>query len=234
MTALELFVPEPSAVPDVYALCTTIEGHIDRCDDPGVLHDVKARLAAVSKYIDMTSKNGVAKVVGTMRMIEVRIGELLPPPSQGRRTDLDPEPFSPEKKVDLPFTPKQISEFRLMSAHKDIVAEVVADSTDDMPATRRAVLTVVKERTKPDRSKWLDADRHPMQKGKRHLTTEFVVTNMRNSMLGIAEGAAERDLRLGEVDDVLLDDVINLAKTASAYYARVARRFAAERDRRKS
>jgi hypothetical protein len=67
-----------------------------------------------------------------MRRLEVRIGELLGDPRPGERTDLS---FASDG-----LTPNERHYFRTMAAHADVVEDVIAESTDEEPASRRRVL----------------------------------------------------------------------------------------------
>lgn len=70
-----------------------------------------------------------------MRRLEVRIGQLLGPTSNGKRHDLEP---SLAKEGSL--NKNQRREFRQMAEHPEVIEEVIAESTDDKPASRRTVM----------------------------------------------------------------------------------------------
>jgi hypothetical protein len=54
--------------------------------------------------------------------------------------------MSPERHRDDGLHRQQLADFRLMAAHPDIVEEVIANSTDKAPASRRKVVAAIKQR----------------------------------------------------------------------------------------
>ena len=68
-----------------------------------------------------------------MRHLEMRIGELLGPPTPGERTDINPSVATDRLSKD------ERHDFSQMAAHPEVVEEVIAESTDDEPASRRKV-----------------------------------------------------------------------------------------------
>jgi len=71
-----------------------------------------------------------------MRRLEVRIGELLGPPEHGGRREAGQVGHD---QLDA----RERHDFRTMAAHADVVEDVIADSDDDHPATRRQVLDAI-------------------------------------------------------------------------------------------
>jgi Fe-S-cluster formation regulator IscX/YfhJ len=78
-----------------------------------------------------------------MRRLEARIGELLPR-EQGQRSDLLPN------HGEEVLNDRQKAEFRQMAAHPEIVEQVIAESTDDAPASRRKVMEAIQQAHMPN------------------------------------------------------------------------------------
>jgi hypothetical protein len=76
------------------------------------------------------------------RMTEIRVGELLPPPRQGQRTDL--EPYSHESEV----TRNDRQRFRLLAAYRSLIEPM-------LPASRRKLLKAVAEQQEAERNEVL-------------------------------------------------------------------------------
>lgn len=132
-----LAIPEPpQAALDVFGQCQAIEAWAETVDDIGALRDTAAKLEAIDTYLSRTSTEGRAAVAATMRRLEVRIGELSPR-RQGERTDLTS--CEPQEVL----RPDERSRFRTMAEHRDVVEDVIANSTDERPATRNAVLQAI-------------------------------------------------------------------------------------------
>lgn len=131
-------IPEPRAITldQVPALAAMIEAFVATCDDVEILTDYEARLAALATYL--RGKDELAALERAHRMLEARIGELLPPAAQ-HGGDRRSERSSP--RTDL--IPKQrAGEFRQMAewqGNPDVAALI------DKGAPRRQILRRIAE-----------------------------------------------------------------------------------------
>lgn len=137
MTALA--VPSPSPGLDVHGLCQQIEARLPEITDVGTLRDTAARLSAIDRYIAATSTEGRAQVVATIRRIELRVGQVLGPVRERERTDLSQA--SDSGSAEIPKDDR--ARFRAMAAHPEVVERIIAESTDEAPATRSRILDVI-------------------------------------------------------------------------------------------
>lgn len=136
---------EPTSLVAVAFQCASIERWADTCDSIPELRDANNKLAAIDEYLNRTSTEGRARVAEAQRYLEVRIGTLLgpvptPQESGSRKGSLANEPSN--------LTPNERSQFRAMAEHPEIVEEVIAESTDDAPASRRKVMKAIKQRVR--------------------------------------------------------------------------------------
>ena len=136
MTALA--IPQPSAGVDVFGICQTIEMQLPEITDIAALRDVAARLEAIDQYIAVTSTQGRAQVQGTVRKIEVRVGEVLGEASNGG--DRVSNQFDRDR---TGLSKDQRHQFRQMAANPDVVEAVIAASTDDEPPSRSKILDAI-------------------------------------------------------------------------------------------
>jgi len=113
--------------------CLSIEAWAEGCESVSELRDAGARLAAIDEYLARTSSEGRAMVAATQRRLEVRIGILLGSATVGAHAGATAR--------DLSRTERR--EFRLLATNPDAVEEVIANSTDDEPASRREALRAV-------------------------------------------------------------------------------------------
>jgi len=98
------------------------------------LYDVKAKLAAFDEYLAATSKDGRAQMAATMRRLEVRIGVVI----GAAKLDHDRHPGATSLANDVAeLTRNERSQFRRMADHPEIVEQVIADSADSNPPSRR-------------------------------------------------------------------------------------------------
>lgn len=147
MSALELVAPEQ--VSDLVVLddqCASVEQWAADCDSIAALKDAGNKLAAIGEYLQRTSVEGRARVAAAMRRLEVRIGELLGPAQNGgdRRSD---QFHRDETEISGPIR----TQFRAMAANPDAVEQVIAESSDEEPASRRKVMQAVKPSAAMDR-----------------------------------------------------------------------------------
>lgn len=141
-TSSALVVPSPSPAVDVYGLCSSIESQMVHIFDVGQLKDAAARLSAIDQYIARTSTEGRKQVQETMRRLEARCGWLLGPAAPNGKGS----PASGSVATDpSPLTKDERHEFRQMAAHPDVVEQVIAESTDAEPPSRKKVLDAIAE-----------------------------------------------------------------------------------------
>lgn len=136
-----IVIPRPSSEIDVFGLCQQVEQHAQYVTDVAELQNAKAKLSAIDAYLERTSTEGRRQVSATMRRLEVRIGELLPPVSETNGRNLS---LADERSGVTALTPNERRDFRDMAANVEAVESVIADSTDEEPASRRKVLTAVR------------------------------------------------------------------------------------------
>lgn len=136
---------EPASLVAVNDQCETVERWAATCNSVPELEDASNRLAAVDHYLKRTSTEGRARVAAAMRRLEVRIGQLLPPKGEGRgrRTDLHETSSCMDEEVGL--NKDRRAEFRQMAEHPEVVEQVIAESTDAKPASRRSVVDRIKQ-----------------------------------------------------------------------------------------
>jgi len=103
------------------------------------LRDAGHKLEAIRTYLARTSIEGQARVSASERRLEVLIGELLGPASMA-----GPGRGKPSFANDG-LTRNERSDFRSMAENADVVEEVIAESTDEKPASRRKVLPNTRE-----------------------------------------------------------------------------------------
>jgi DNA-binding CsgD family transcriptional regulator len=126
--------PEPRSLVAVHGQCEAIEAWAAESTSVAELRDAGNKLAAIDEYLARTSIEGRARVAAAMRRLEVRVGELLPR-QPGRRTDLEP----PCRDTEV-LSEDQRKQFRKMAEHPEVVEQVIAESTDERPPSRRSVL----------------------------------------------------------------------------------------------
>lgn len=150
---------QPTSLEAVEDQCLMVESWAESCDSIPQLRDASNKLAAISEYLELTSTEGRARVAAAQRRLEVRIGQLLGPASNGGDRKSDQFDRGRTDRDDL--TKDQRSAFRQMAADPETVEDVIATSTDDEPASRRKVTEAIKanktEPTKPRRTSLPDA-----------------------------------------------------------------------------
>lgn len=107
----------------------------EHCQSVPELRDASNKLAAIDEHLSRTSTVGRNRVAAAMHRLEVRCGQLLPPPAPPGR----PAANAPRAESSG-LHPQREAEFRHMAAHPEIVEEVIAESTDEAPASRRKVI----------------------------------------------------------------------------------------------
>jgi hypothetical protein len=143
MTALEPIRANDLAT--VEDQCAGIEVWAEQCDSVPEIQAATTKLAMIDEYLARTSTDGRARVKAAMRRLEVRIGQLLGPAKPG------PQSESSLASEDLSANERMA--FRAMAANPDVVEDVIAQSTDENPASRRQVTAAIAEakaEAKPD------------------------------------------------------------------------------------
>lgn len=137
---VELDTP-PTSLVQVVQRCDAIDAWAGRCDSVPELRDAGHRLEAIRQYLARTSVEGQARVAASERRLEMRIGELL-----GAATNAPRSGRSSVTNDDLSRNARR--DFRTMAAHPEIVDDVITDSTDTDPASRRKVLRAIRGESK--------------------------------------------------------------------------------------
>lgn len=135
MTLPALPTAAAMTVADVREYGARVVAWAEQVDDVGEVREAKNKWAAITEYVRRTSREGVAEAEAALRRLEVRIGQLLGPREVGGRgkPSTAPEGLSRDDR----------SDFRNMADHSDVVEQVIAESTDDQPASRRSVLEAI-------------------------------------------------------------------------------------------
>lgn len=178
-TRVSLAVREPSSLVEVDDQCAAVEAWAERCDSIPELRDASNRLAAIREYVERTSMEGRARVEAAMRRLEVRIGALLGPAKPGPRQSSIATEDS--------LSPDQRHEFRKMAEHPGVVDEVIADSDDASPPSRRKVMERVRQIAERQQKK-ADA------KAKARAETDAAFAPFRPENWGPEEQAADAEL----------------------------------------
>lgn len=133
-------VPDPPAEGPypVATVCANVQAWAAQATNVDAIYDYKNKLAAIDTYLQRTSTEGRREVAIAMRTLEVRIGQLLPM-EQGKRADL-----LPNRGEEVSISSQEKAQFRTMAAHPEVVQDVIDQSTDEHPASRRAVLQTIR------------------------------------------------------------------------------------------
>ncbi len=134
---------EPSSANDLVRVeqMREIEVWAESCDSIPDLQTTASELEAFIGHLQRTSQEGCARVAATQRRIEVQIGRLSGPTSNGERHDLEPSAAAEGS-----LSRHERSDFRSMAADPEAVEDVIAESTDEQPASRRKVTKRIKKR----------------------------------------------------------------------------------------
>lgn len=145
-----LAIPQPTSLVEVETRCDQIDAFWPQCETVAHVQEGQAILAAWDEYLARTSKDGRARVAASMRRGEIRIGELLGAAEVGRNQHSEPS-FATEPSLNH----QQRHEFRQMAQNPDLVEDVIAESTDEQPASRRKVTKRINEvsRARMDRAR---------------------------------------------------------------------------------
>lgn len=140
MTALALPEPAtitPAQIPDI---CRVVEAEALATDDVQLITEMHARWSAVTEYLALKSKDGIAQAEATKLRLLARIGELSPPSPGPGRGHHEKNPGTGN------LSPNRLTEARQLAANPDVVDDVIAHATDDAPPTKAAALRQIRER----------------------------------------------------------------------------------------
>lgn len=141
----ELVVTEPTSLVQVNDQCAAVEAWAERCESVPELQDANNKLAAIGEYLGRTSTEGRARVQAAMRTLEVRIGTLLGPAPTPQETGARKGAPASAPSIHR----NQANDFRQMAANPDVVEEVIVESTDAKPPSRRKVMSAIRRRVTP-------------------------------------------------------------------------------------
>lgn len=154
MTALAVPQPQAIGVVDLPSLCEQANAWVAHAEDVAEIRDNLNKFAAIDRYMELTGADQRKPVQATMRRFEARIGDLLGEAEMGSNQ------HSGGFDHDQTLSPKQRHEFRQMAAHRDVVEDVIDQSTDAAPASRRKVVDAIRQRTqRRPVDEWTDEER---------------------------------------------------------------------------
>lgn len=137
-----LVLPEPATITpaQIPEFCRAVEAEALATDDPTVVAEMHARWSALTQYLAVKSRDGIALARATELRLLARVGELSPrQPGPGRgHTEKVTEPGS--------LSPNRLTEARHLAAHPDVVDEVIAEGTDEAPPSKAQVIRRIRER----------------------------------------------------------------------------------------
>ncbi len=127
---------EPTSLVAVNDQCAAVEQWAEQCDSIPELQDAANRLAAIDEYLGRTSIEGRGRVAAAMRRLEVRIGKLLGPPMTPQEAGAM---RGRDRDHDLAIDNHTKADLRRMAENEHEVEAVIAEATDERPASRRSV-----------------------------------------------------------------------------------------------
>lgn len=139
-------LPSPQALSpaDLADYGAQVVAWAEQIDDVAAVRDMSNKWAAITEYVRRTSREGIAEAEAALRRLEVRVGALLgPPPGPGRPA---------VNGSTIPNTDVErhaANDFRTLAEHPEIVEQVIAESSDSEPPSRRKVLQAIRRKTKP-------------------------------------------------------------------------------------
>jgi hypothetical protein len=132
---------EPTSLVAVNDQCAAVEAWAEQCQSIPELQDATNRLAAIDEYLSRTSTEGRGRVAAAMRRLEVRIGELFGAPMTPSEAGATKGTGRDQELVDSGT--KAI--FRRMAENPGVVEDVIAEATDEAPASRRKVTERIRD-----------------------------------------------------------------------------------------
>jgi hypothetical protein len=187
-------LPPPAAITpaevDEYAVA--VERFADDCDDIAAVTDTKNRWAAITEYIRRTSRDGVNRAEVAMRHLEQRVGLLIKAKREAGELATAHRPSGSVEVSTLPnigLDRHDAAEFVAMAEHPEVVEAVIAESSDDAPATRNKVRTAIREHKQRQVESQAEQDLavEIEQRGLRTLTDPAEIAAMRRREEVLAE-----------------------------------------------
>lgn len=126
-TALALPDPSTATVAAMHDGCRRVEMWMAETTDVDRLNEARHWLAAVEKYLEAKDAQGPAQT--TARLLEARIGELLPRAERNGKVSVA---------TDTGFSRHEAYEFRLMAERRDVWE-------DKLPKARRQVMRLIRD-----------------------------------------------------------------------------------------
>ena len=138
MSTLLPSLPDPKTSTQVAIVdaCNAIVEWAKHCEDVELVRDASRKMAAIAQYLQ--GRDAAAAAAAATRRLEARVGELLGPAKVGR-----PAAAETSQACDIPKD--DASRFRKMAAHPEVVEEIIAQSTDEEPASRAKVLRAIED-----------------------------------------------------------------------------------------
>lgn len=144
-----LALPEPASITpaQIPGICMAVEAEALATDDVQVITEMHARWSAVTEYLALKSRDGIAQAEATKLRLLARIGELSPAGPTGRAAAKSTR-FDPDAGNETPpLSPNRLTEARHLAANPDLVADVIAESTDAAPPTKAEVMRRIRDHT---------------------------------------------------------------------------------------
>lgn len=147
MSALTLPEPSSVAVADVPVLSAQVVEWVESVDDITIVREAAHRWAGITEYVRRKSMTGIAEAEAALRKLEQRTGVLM----QAMRAagELASKGRPPTGNLDTPrlkdigISYDEAAACVAFAENPEIVAEVIAKSTDARPASRNAVLGAI-------------------------------------------------------------------------------------------
>lgn len=159
MSGLVLPDPETLTPAMIGGYCDQVESFAAELTVVEEVAEVRDRWDAVTTYMRRKSRDGVARAEATMRRLEARIGELSPS-RQGDRSDIGTSPDD-RRSSEPPLPRDQMTSARKLADNPDVVEDVIEQSTDEDPPTKKKVLDEIKKRDLQRMSKQSEPEASP-------------------------------------------------------------------------
>lgn len=148
----DLVLPAPSDITraDVARHGAQVTAWAATADDVAAVRDASAKWSAITEYVRRSSRAGIADAEAVLRRLEMRVGVLLGP----AKRDHDRSPGSTSVVTDIERQARH--DFRTLAEHPEIVAQVIAESSDASPPSRRKCLAAIAAAHAADEDEALD------------------------------------------------------------------------------
>lgn len=169
-------IRRPPALPDpltatvaaMHEGCRRVEQWMTETDDVAALDEARHWLAAVETYLEAKDAQGPAQT--TARLLEARIGELLPRAHRGNGA-VPPASVA----TDAGFSRHEAYEFRLMAERRDVWE-------DKLPLARRRVLRLIRDD---------EADLRPQPEVPAETLSDVRLGDFRSALADIPDGSLD-------------------------------------------